>query len=41
MEVRGGLTVRLVSTLALLQRDIVDGNVALDARAPDAFQHHL
>lgn len=35
------LTGRRVSTLPFLQGDIIDGDVALDARSPDAFQYHL
>lgn len=35
------LTGRRVSTLPFLQGDIIDGDVALDARSPDALQHHL
>lgn len=35
------LTGGWVSTLPFLQGHVIDGDVALDARAPDAFQHHL
>lgn len=35
------LTGRWVSTLPFLQRDIIDGDVSLDARSPDTFEYHL
>lgn len=35
------LTGRWVSTLPFLQRDIIDGDVSLDAWSPDTFEYHL
>lgn len=38
----GLLTVgRRILTLALLDGDIINGDVSLDARASDALHHHL
>lgn len=35
------LTGRRVSTLSFLQRDIIDGDVSLDAWSSDTFEYHL